>query len=117
MTLIESVVAVGLFAMAAATIGNLLVRETRMQTWNMTRTSAITLADRELEDLRALDYARIASRSSIQALGGISYTVTTTVTGDTPAVGMKSITTVVSWTEPTGAQTYTVDAIYTAVKR
>ena len=116
-TLIESLVALALFALAASAIGDLLVRQIRMQTSNVTRTTAIALAERELEDLRSLDYGSMASRTATQAVNGLSYTVSTTITADSPARNMKAIATTISWNEPAGSQTYTVNAIYTDITR
>jgi type II secretory pathway pseudopilin PulG len=116
-TLVEALFAVGLFGVAAAAIVMLLVGQIRQQGANMLRTSAITLAERELEDLRTVDYARISSRSLTKTIGGMTYTVGTTVLPDTPAASMKTISTVVTWTEPNGPQSYALSAIYTSVKR
>lgn len=116
-TLIESLVALFIFGFSAATMGQLLVAHIRYQGLNQTRTTAIGLADRELENFRAMDYVDIASHSSSQTFGTVTYLVTSTVLSDVPAVNLKSIATAITWTEPSGAQTYTVNAIYTAIKR
>jgi prepilin-type N-terminal cleavage/methylation domain-containing protein len=116
-TLIESLVALALFGLTASAVGDMLMRQIRMQGTNMTRTTAIALAERELEDLRSLAYKKIDDRTSTQTVAGMTYTIATTVTDDSPADNMKSIATRVSWTEPAGAQTYTINAIYTAIKR
>jgi len=116
-TLVESLIAMCLFALAATSTSDLLVTHVRAQGSNLNKTTSIALAERELEDLRALDYASIASRSSTQTVGGLRYTLTTTVTADVPAAGMKTINAVVSWIDLKGAQTYAINAIYAAVKR
>lgn len=116
-TLMESLVALTLFGLTAAAIGNLLTQEIRLQGTNGTATTAITLAERELEDLRAQDYGTIASRSAVNTVGGATYTLLTTVVPDSPAPFMKSITTNVTWTEAIGPQSYLLYAIYTDVTR
>jgi len=117
-TLIETVVSLGLFVLAAAAIGNLLVSQIRMENGNATKTTAISLATKELEDLRSLDYPSIpASRTSTTTVGPLTYTVTRTAAFDIPATGMSRITTTVTWTDPLGSQTYTLNAIYTDVTR
>jgi hypothetical protein len=116
-TLLESLVAIGLFGLAMAALGNLLVTHIRLEGSNLMQTTAIGLAEREFEDLRAIDYNDIVSRSSTSTIGGIAYTVTTTVTADMPAANMKTINAAVTWTDRTGAQSYALSAIYTAVKR
>jgi len=42
---------------------------------------------------------------------------TSTVLSDYPATNLKSIATAITWTEPSGSQNYTVNAVYTAIKR
>jgi prepilin-type N-terminal cleavage/methylation domain-containing protein len=117
-TLIETLVSLGLFVVATAAIGGLLVSQIRMETSNTAKTTAISLASKELEDLRSLDYPSIPlSRTSTATVTGLTYTVTSTAVFDTPANGLASITTTVSWTEPLGAQTYVLNAIYTDVTR
>jgi len=116
-TLLESLVALALFGVASAAIGTLFTQHIRAQSSNVTQTTAIGIAERELEDLRSLDYADIASRSSTTTVASMTYTLTTTVSTDVPAANMKSITTAVTWTEPNGARNFTLNAIYTAVKR
>jgi len=116
-TLVESLIAISLFALGAASISNLLVTNVRIQGLNLAKTTSIALAERELEDLRTLDYPDIASRSSTQTVGGAQYTLTTTVTADVPAANMKTIKVVVSWPGLIGAQTYEINAIYTDIKR
>jgi type II secretory pathway pseudopilin PulG len=116
-TLVEAMLALGLFGVAAAAIVTLLVGQIRQQGSNVSRTSAIALAERELEDLRAVDYASITSRSFTKTISGMNYTVGTTVLPDTPVPSMKTISTLVTWTQPNGPQSYTLTAIYTSVKR
>ena len=116
-TLLESLVALALFGVSSAAIGTLLTEHIRAQTSNVTQTTAVALAERELEDLRAMDYADIAARSSTKTVASMAYTLTTRVDANVPAVNMKSITTAVSWSEPNGSRTVTLNAIYTAVKR
>lgn len=115
--MIESLVALTLFALTAAAIGSLMTWEIRLQGTNGTTTAAISLAEKEFEDLRSLDYGTIASRSAVRAVGGAKYTMQTTVVPDSPAPYMKTITTNVTWTEAIGSQSYSLYAIYTDVTR
>ena len=117
-TLIESLVAVALFALTAAATGQLLTQQIRFEGTNSTYTTAIAMAEAELEDLRSLSYNSIASRSPTPVMvASVSYKLTTTVVPDSPAAGMKSITTTVTWKEPNGTQSYSLNAIYTALTR
>jgi prepilin-type N-terminal cleavage/methylation domain-containing protein len=117
-TLIETVVSLGLFGLAAATMYGLLVAQMRLEATNATTTQAISLAATELEYLRSLDYPNIpATHTTTTIIDGLTYTVRSTAVFDSPAPSMASITTTVSWTEPLGPDSYTVDAIYTDVTR
>jgi prepilin-type N-terminal cleavage/methylation domain-containing protein len=118
-TLIESLVAVGLFGIAAAAISNLLIQHIGAERTNGTTTTAIAIAEAELESIRSLDYADIASRTidPTPATGSPTYHIRTTVVADSPAPSLKSITTQVSWTEPVGAHSVSLYAIYTDVTR
>lgn len=113
-TLVESLVALSLFAMTAAAIGDLLLHQIRMEGANGAATNGVLLAERELEDLRSQDYDSLASRTSTSTIDGATYFVQTTVVPDSPEVAMKSVTTSVTWTEAKGPQSYSVEAIYGA---
>ncbi len=111
-------VSLGVFALAAAAVGGLLISHIRMETSNATQTTAISLAAKEMEGLRALDYNSIpATRTSTTTLGTFTYTVTSTATVNNPASGMTSIATTVSWTDQLAPRSYTINAIYTDVTR
>jgi len=114
-TLVEALVAVGLFGVAAASVGDLFVRQTRIQGANTTATTAIALAEAELEDLRALTYDDVASQATTHTVGGIRYELDTEVLPDAPETGMKTLRTTVVWAEPDGVKSYDLHAIYTDV--
>ena len=116
-TLLESLVAVVMFALTARATEILLSQQLRMQVTNFTTTAAIVLASKEIEDLRALDYPNVASRSSSVTAGAITYSIRTTVVADSPKPNLKSITTSVTWTEPSGPKAYSLYAVYTDVTR
>lgn len=116
-TLIETVVAVGLFALTAATMSDFLLHQIRAGSSNYSYSKAYAIAAEEFEDIRALSYESIASRASTVEEGAVTYTVETTVAEDTPAPNMKQITVEVSWVEPGGARNVKVRSIYTSVRR
>jgi len=116
-TLIETVAALGLFAISIAAIGNFLVQQVRQSSNNNVVSVAYTVAEQELEGLRAMDYADIASRSSAVTKGGTTYNIATNVINDQPAPNMKKIAVGVYWTGPAGGGNVAVETIYTAVKR
>ena len=116
-SLLETLVALSLFAIAAGTMGNFLVQQIRMASTNHNFTTAYAYAEQELEDIRALDYADIVSRTSSHPAGSLTFTTDTQVVANDPAPNMKKITVTVSWTEPGGARSVALNTIYTAIKR
>jgi type II secretory pathway pseudopilin PulG len=116
-TLIETVVAVGLFALTAATMGSFLTFQVRAGGSNHNSGIAYSLAAEELEDLRAVAYDDIISRSSSFTSGSLTFELQTTVDDDTPAPNMKRITVAVNWAEPNGNKNVTVHTIYTEIRR
>lgn len=116
-TLAETMVALTLFALCSSAIGRLLTTQIRMASTNHLTTRAYALAEAELENLRAEDYATIASASRTASVGSVTYTVATTVQANVPAANLKTITVNVSWNEPTGPKNVTLRTIYTAIKR
>jgi prepilin-type N-terminal cleavage/methylation domain-containing protein len=118
-TLIESLVALALFGIAAAGVGDLLTQHIRRERTNVTTTTAVALAEAELESIRSLDYPDIASRTidPTPAAGSPAYHIRTTVVADSPAPSLKAVTTQVSWTEPSGSRSVSLYAVYTDVTR
>jgi len=114
-TLVECVAAIVLFAIAAAAIGDLLTEQIQMQRSNGTTSTAISVAAGELEDVRTLNYGDMANRSSTTVVDGVTYNLETSVVANSPQKNMKTVHTTVVWTEPTGAKSYTLHAIYTDV--
>lgn len=113
----ESLVAIALFGLAGAAVQRLLVQQLRMENTNVTSTTAITLAAKELEDMRGLDYLDVSSRSSTVTANGLRYAIQTTVVSDSPQPQLKSVIASVSWTESSGPKSYALYGIYTAVTR
>lgn len=116
-TLLETVVALGLFAVGAATVGQFLTEQIRSAASNNVSTKAYALAEQEMESVRMLNYDEMESRSSTQEVGTVTYSLTTTVLADSPAINMKAITVRVDWVEPRGAKDVSLYSIYTSVKR
>ncbi|HVO25340.1 MAG TPA: type II secretion system protein [Candidatus Margulisiibacteriota bacterium] len=118
-TLIESLVALGVFGMVAAAVSTLLTQHIGVERTNGTTTAAITIAEAELESLRSLAYPNIATRTfdATPAAGSPTYHVETTVLTDSPAPSLKSITTQVTWIEPAGSKSVALYAVYTDVTR
>jgi prepilin-type N-terminal cleavage/methylation domain-containing protein len=116
-SLVETMVALSLFAISAATVGQFIVRQTRMASTNNLTSIAQSLAEESLEGLRALDYDAIAPSSRSVTKGNVTFAIQTTVKNNTPGPSMKQITVDVSWADPLGTQNVTVHTIYTSVRR
>lgn len=116
-TLLETIVALGLFALTAATMGDFMRQQVRTSGANANYSTAYSLAAGEFEDIRALPFDEITSRSTSLSEGAVTFAVATTVADDTPSANMKQITVKVDWKEPGGPQNVTVQSIYTAVRR
>jgi type II secretion system protein I len=116
-TLIETLVALSLLAISAATISNFLVQQIRASNTNSNYTIAYELAVQELEDVRAQLYDQMGTRSKDHKVGGIDFDIETQVTEGTPAPNMKKIDVAVSWNEPSGDRNVALHTIYTAVTR
>ena len=117
MTLLETLVALGMFAATAATMGNFLVSQIRLSSSNYLYSRAYALAEQQLESTRALHYNDMAPGSTTSTVGGTQFTVATSILSNTPADGLKQITVNVSWKDPQGAQNVAVQTIYTEVQR
>ena len=116
-SLLEAVVAVGLFALTAATMGDFLRSQIRAGGANANYSTAYSLAAEEFEDIRSLPYDDIASRTATLSQGSTTFAVTTAVLDNSPSPNMKRITVNVNWNEPNGPQNVAVHSIYTSVRR
>jgi type II secretory pathway pseudopilin PulG len=115
-SLAEVLGAMTLFALVASAIGAIAATSMRHTAQNRHATVAAMLAQRELEDLRGLDYDDVVSRASTSTEEGLAYAIDTVVLDDTPAAGMKRITVGVSWTGPLGSRSYAVHTIFTSIR-
>ncbi len=116
-SLIETLVALSLFAMTAATMGQFLVTQIRHASNNHLQTKAYSLAAEQLEATRALRFNDMLASTRTVAFNGVQYTVATDVDDDTPSNGLKTIEVDVSWNDPTGPKNVSVSTVYTEVRR
>ncbi len=116
-SLIETLVALSLFAMTAATMGQFLVVQIRHASNNHLQTKAYSLAAEQLEATRALRFNDMLASTRTVAFNGVQYTVATDVDDDTPSNGLKTIEVDVSWNDPTGPKNVSVSTVYTEVRR
>ena len=116
-SLIETLVALGLFAISAGTMGTFLVQQIRMASSNYLYTQAYAMAEEDLEATRALRYNDMGPGTRTEDIGGTRFTVDRQVQSDTPADGLKKITVNVTWKDPQGSKNVSVQTIYTEVQR
>jgi hypothetical protein len=103
--------------MTAATMGRFLVTQIRQASNAHLQTKALAMAAEQLETTRAQRFNDMASGTTTKLVGGVQYTIKTTVDDDTPANGLKSINVNVSWNDPQGPKNVAVNTIYTEVRR
>ena len=116
-TLIETLVALGLFALSVATMGKFLVQQIRISNTNDNYTMAYEMAAQEMENVRAQLFDQMVSRSKENEVGGMTFEVETVVADGVPAVNMKTVDVDVNWVEPGGERNVALHTIYTAVTR
>jgi Tfp pilus assembly protein PilV len=116
-SIMETLVALGLFGITAASMGNFLVQQIRQASDSHLDTVAYSLAADALEEARAGDFSDLATGSTTYDQGGVTFTVNTQVQNDTPDNGLKTITAAVSWNEPSGPKNISVPVVYTQVTR
>ena len=116
-SLIETVAALSLFAISAATMGDFLTHQIRAAGSNTNYTVAHEIGVEELENLRSLLYEQITGEAREVQKGGMLYQVTTSVDDNVPGPNMKSISVDIGWNEPDGQRHVVVETIYTAVTR
>ncbi len=115
-TLVETLVALGLFALISASLADFLVHQIRQSSSNYLDTLAYGLAADAMESARAATFADIASGSTTVSEEGMTFTVSLAVDNDTPESGLKTITSNVSWDEPSGSRTISVSTIFTEIE-
>jgi len=115
-SLLEVLVAMTLFALVASGVAAMTANSLRATANDRASTAAQMIAQDEIEQVRALEYADIAPSSRSVAMAGTTYSVDRLVTDNDPADGMKTITVQVQWVGPLGARSYEVQTIFTAVR-
>lgn len=99
-TLIEVLVSMGIFGftfLALAAGATTIMRANQTSHLN---TTATTLAQDKLEELKAVNPANITSGGPvIDTISGVTYTRTWAVTTNSPVVGVKQIDVTVSWSD------------------
>ena len=85
-SLIEILVAMSLFAITSLATAQLMLGATKLVSGNELASEAITIAQEELENLRALPFADMSTSSEPMAApssrGGMTFSITRTVSAD-----------------------------------
>lgn len=104
-TLIEVVVAIVLLTfgvLASASLTAALMRSNRGVT---NRTRATETLRLKVEDLQSQSYFQIASGNDAATIGGITFNRSWTVTANSPAANLKTVTLTVTWGDRQGNHT------------
>jgi prepilin-type N-terminal cleavage/methylation domain-containing protein len=114
-SLVEVLVAMAIFAVAATAVTSLMYHSTTFVSDNNLLSQAITCAQTRLEYLRTLDYEDVVGDSSECVGDGVNFEVSWEVDEDAPEEGTKTVVLTVSWTEKGEAKSYALETVYTAV--
>lgn len=104
-TLIEIVVAIVMLTfgvLASASLTAALMRSNRGVT---NRTRAVETLRLKVEDLQSQAYVNIVSGNDTATIGGVTYSRAWTVTPDSPAANLKTVTLSVTWGDRQGNHT------------
>jgi type II secretion system protein I len=116
-TLVEALVAMVIFAIAAAATASLMFHSTshiaRSNEWSQ----AVAIAQQAIEDIRTLDYEDMESGSGTAPWKGQSafFTVNWDISKDDPEPGMKTVLISVSWEHKGATKTYETQSVYTDI--
>jgi prepilin-type N-terminal cleavage/methylation domain-containing protein len=117
-TLIETLIALAIFGIVSMAITSLMVMNTRMISENAQSSEAIGYAQELLENLREVPVESLSpgSMSSTRTSSrGTVFTITWTVTPNTPALGRTSVAVTVVWNHKGSPRSYATQSIFTKI--
>jgi prepilin-type N-terminal cleavage/methylation domain-containing protein len=115
-TIVEALIAAAVFAVGMASTASMLTMSMKTAQSSALDAHAVILGQQELENVRSLKYASMATHDvSAQAFGGATFSVHCEVQTDQPAANMKTVNVTVSWSERGQAKTYLIASIFTNV--
>jgi len=113
----EVLAAVSVLAISILGVQGLLMGLARATSTNSNHAVATELAQAELEDLRALRYDEVDSRSGAATIAGMDYSIVSVVSEGVPQAEMKHIETTVSWVGSGGmSESFSLETIYASIK-
>ncbi len=98
-SLIDAVIAVGVFALGMATLGEFLTRQTGRAQSDDLYAIACGIAEEQIETVRTKRFGDVVSASDQITKGNTTYTVDTRFVEETPGRSMKHLAVNVSWDE------------------
>ncbi|MDM8535792.1 prepilin-type N-terminal cleavage/methylation domain-containing protein [Desulfobacterales bacterium HSG17] len=103
-SLLEVMISLAILAVGLLGIAALQITAIKGNSSGMKMTEVSTLIGSKLEDYRQMDYANVITPDEpeivkIHESDSSVYTRTTTVTNDTPDIGLKTVTVELSWTD------------------
>ncbi len=112
-TLVETLVALAVFAIMSLSVTSLLMGNARMVSENAQITRAIALAQDSMEMLREVSFASLTSgtRPAV-TIGGATYQVTWAVQSDTPIVGTATVAVTVDWQHKGSPRSYVLKSLF-----
>ena len=115
-SLVETLVGMVVFAIAAAATTSLMFNSTTHVADNNQSSVSIVLAQSTLEDLRMLAYQDIESGSNVFVNdAGTLFTIHWNVFDDDPGPGMKAIVVTVTWDSQGETHIYETESIFSQV--
>ena len=114
-TLVELLVAVSIFAIAAAAIAAQMVHSTAMISQNAQASQAISIAQQVMEDLRTLEYDDMESGEDTVVWKGKEFDVVWDVSEDEPQPGVKTVVVTVSWEDKGETKIYETRSVYSQI--
>jgi prepilin-type N-terminal cleavage/methylation domain-containing protein len=116
-SLIEVLVAISIFSISVLGVQALFLGLVQTTTQNSQYASAVELAQAELENLRALPYSEVDSRTATTTVAGTEYTIASVVTEGVPQPETKHIVTTVSWVgRGAVSQGFAMETIYAEIR-
>jgi prepilin-type N-terminal cleavage/methylation domain-containing protein len=110
-TLIEIVVAIVLLAFGVLASASLTAALMRSNSGVTNRTRGVETLRLKVEELQSQTYAEVASGNDTATVGGVTFNRAWTVTPNSPAANLKTITLTVTWTDRQGNHTATNQTI------
>ena len=106
-TLLETMLALGVLSISLLALAGLQVTAIRGNILSQNITTAVSVAEKKIEELKNTPYANIAAESATQvSASNMNFTQQVTVTNNSPLTNTKTVSVLVTWKDK--AKTHTV---------